>query len=85
MPIIYDEKNKAFNLKTKSSSYVFFILEDKLVLHAHYGKKINNLENIADTMLVKSGGHTNVDRGIQAQGGWFSGNGSMQEYSFAGS
>ena len=85
MPIIYDEKNRAFNLQTKSSSYVFFILEDKLVLHAHYGKKINNLENIADTMLVKSGGHTNIDREIQAQGGWFSSNGSMQEYSFAGS
>ncbi len=85
MPIIYDEKNKAFNLKTKSSSYVFFILEDKLVLHAHYGKRINNLENIADTMLVKAGAHTNVDREIKAQDGWFSSHGSMQEYSFAGS
>ena len=84
MPIIYDEKNKAFNLKTKSSSYVFFILEDKLVIHSHYGKRINNTENIYDTMFVKSGGHTPMDRDIKTHS-WFTSNGSMQEYSFAGS
>lgn len=84
MPIIYDEKNKAFNLQTKSSSYVFFILEDKLVIHSHYGKRINNTENIYDTMFVKSGGHTPMDRDIKTHS-WFTSNGSMQEYSFAGS
>lgn len=84
MPIIYDEKNRAFNLQTKSSSYVFFILEDKLVIHSHYGKRINNTENIYDTMFVKSGGHTPMDRDIKTHS-WFTSNGSMQEYSFAGS
>ena len=48
MPIIYDEKNKIFNLQTPNTSYVIGIYENKLPIHIHYGKRINKTYNIDD-------------------------------------
>ncbi len=40
MPIIFDEKNKVFNLQTKNTSYVMGVFHEKHLLHLYYGKKI---------------------------------------------
>lgn len=40
MAIIYNEKNKTFNLQTKNTSYIIGVIEDTVLLHLYYGKKI---------------------------------------------
>ncbi|MGN1092106.1 MAG: hypothetical protein ACI4RS_00475, partial [Monoglobaceae bacterium] len=48
MPIIYDDKNKIFNLQTPETSYVIGIYENKLPVHIYYGKRISQTHNISD-------------------------------------
>ena len=52
MAIIVDKERKIFNLQTKNSSYVFGIYNNMWPVHIHYGKKINNVPDIEETMGV---------------------------------
>ena len=40
MAIIYNKKNKTFNLQTKKTSYIIGVVEETVLLHLYYGKKI---------------------------------------------
>lgn len=82
MPIIYDSNNQSFNLMTKNSSYIICILENKLLLHAHYGKKIYDLSNVIDTVYEAGGAFNPVDSDIERKA--FSSDAAMLEYSFFG-
>lgn len=42
MAICIDKENKIFNLKTPNTSYILGIYADKLPVHIHYGKRIDN-------------------------------------------
>lgn len=46
MPVIFDEANKIFNLKTPSTSYVLGIYGEKLPINLHYGNKIESVDTI---------------------------------------
>ena len=50
MPIIYNEKNKTFHIKTKNTSYILKILESSHLIHLYWGKRISteNLDYIID-------------------------------------
>ncbi len=50
MAIIIDEQRKIFNLQTKNSSYIFGIYNNMWPVHIHYGKKINQVPDIEETM-----------------------------------
>ena len=50
MPVLYDEKNKIFNVYTKNFSLVFGIFADKVPILIHCGKRIKNTYNM-DKML----------------------------------
>ena len=45
MGIIYNEKNKTFNIKTENTSYVIGVLGNQVLLNLYYGKKIENFGN----------------------------------------
>ncbi len=44
--ISFNEKSKVFNLKTDNTSYIFSILCDRYLVHHHYGKRIDDDQNI---------------------------------------
>ena len=46
MAILFNEKNKIFNIQTKNSSLVFGIYEDKLPVMLHYGKRLKDTYSI---------------------------------------
>lgn len=50
MAILFDEKNKIFNIQTKNSSLVFGIYEDKLPVMLHYGKRLKDTYSIEKTL-----------------------------------
>lgn len=49
MAIIFNEKEKLFNLKTKNTSYMMGIYDGYLV-HAHYGKRIEHEDSLTVAM-----------------------------------
>lgn len=86
MAIIFDEKSKIFNLKTKTSSYIFKILCDKVLMHIHYGKRIENTENM--DYLYRDFTHASFasfDKDLTFNNHRFSTDSLEQEYSFFGS
>ena len=42
MAIRFDEKSKVFYLETPCTSYIFAVVQNKYLVHLHYGKRINN-------------------------------------------
>ena len=52
MPILYDEKNKVFNIQTPDTSYIFGIYDDKLPIHVHYGKRLEKTYGIFEMLDV---------------------------------
>ena len=46
MAIVYDKNEKIFYLHTENTSYIMGVLEEKYLLHLHYGKKVDNFPNI---------------------------------------
>lgn len=50
MAVIYDEKNKIFNLKTLNTSYIIGIYKDKYPVHIHYGNKIEKTYDMCDML-----------------------------------
>ena len=50
MGIIFDKENMVFNLQTPNTSYVIGIYENKLPIHIHYGRRIENTAPISDLM-----------------------------------
>lgn len=53
MAVVYDNVTKTFNLRTKSTSYIFKILESGHLSHLYWGKKINstNLDYLIEKNL----------------------------------
>lgn len=51
MSIIFDEQRQIFNISTSNTSYIIRIFQNRLLLHLHYGKRIDNLEGIPDVPL----------------------------------
>ncbi len=52
MAIRIDKENKIFYLETPNTSYIFGIYKDKYPIHMHYGKKINAMPRIEETMQI---------------------------------
>lgn len=50
MAVIFDEKNMIFNLQTPSTSYIIGVLEEKALVHIHYGKRIEKTYEIVQMM-----------------------------------
>ena len=50
MAIVFDEKNMIFNLQTPDTSYVIGVFDNKLPLHMHYGKRIENTYDIFEML-----------------------------------
>lgn len=55
MPIVYNKKEKVFNLQTPNTSYVIGVLKEKYLLHLYYGKKIENYDNFEENLPVRKG------------------------------
>ena len=54
MAIVFNEKQKVFYLHSKNSSYIFGILKNKVLVHLHWGNKINDIGDV-ERMLWKGG------------------------------
>lgn len=80
MPIIIDEKKKIFHLQTPTTSYVFSIAKDEVLLHLYYGKKIESIEGIENSVSYEGRPFSAEDKSI----GIFT-ECVPQEYSFYGS
>ncbi len=59
MPILWNETEKLFHLKTKHSSYIFCIAHGKYPVHLYYGKRLENTQGLA-AFLNKLGGRPSV-------------------------
>lgn len=79
MPIIFDETRKLFHLSTLKTSYVFMILENEILMHLYYGKKLDNLEGIEKNTFISDRAFSavNKENGISSDC-------IPQEYSFYG-
>lgn len=64
MAIIYNDNNKTFNLQTKNTSYVIGIIDGKLLVNLHYGKKIKAYNhNIYDISVTRTKSFSATDIG----------------------
>lgn len=55
MQIVFNEKNKTFNIQTENTSYVLGILSDKYLINLYYGKRISayNVSDIENTLPTR--------------------------------
>ncbi len=56
MPIIYDEKNKVFNISTPNTTYLCGLYEDRFLNHIYYGEKITSGLSVEDTIAYSGKG-----------------------------
>ena len=54
MPIIYDEKEKIFNIKTPETSYILGVYKEKYLLHLYYGKRIDSYRFDPENLPVRT-------------------------------
>lgn len=55
MPILYNDKEKIFNLQSEHTSYVMGVLNEKYLLHLYYGKKISTYPSVMDNIPIHEG------------------------------
>ncbi len=60
MGIMYDEKQKMFNLQTKNTSYVMALVRDKYLAHVYWGKKLTNI-NISNALQLRWAGFSALE------------------------
>ena len=80
MPITFDSKTQSFHIQSQNSSYVIKKF-DNLLLNAYYGKKLNNLDGIAETIIING---STLPRDVDTGAPNFSGEGVTAEYSISG-
>ena len=80
MAIIIDEKKMIFHLQTLTTSYVFSVLKNEVLVHLYYGKKIDDIEGIENSVSYSGRAFSAKDKSI----GIFT-ECVPQEYSFYGS
>ena len=51
--VIYNEKDKIFNIKTPNTSYILAVFEDKYLINSYYGKEIDEYKLDIDNFPVK--------------------------------
>ncbi len=61
MPVMYDEKQKVFNISTKSTSYVCGLVDDGVLVHLGYGKKIKEVSDFKNHIFFTPRGFSATD------------------------
>ena len=85
MPVTFYENEQLFHLQTKNSSYVIGLMNSRHPIHVYYGKRMENITNIA-LNLVDEGGRCiyGVHPTELASGLWASADVFAAEYPFYG-
>ncbi len=86
MPITFDSNKKIFHLQTPNTSYIFMLKGDYVLAHLYYGKRIDDISGIENTINI------NICSGFSALNYEYYENGENistdvlpQEYAFYGS
>ena len=63
MPITFDNEKNIFNLSTPNTSYIFGIVENRLLAHIYYGKRIDNTAGMSAEL--SRGAFSSVNYGFE--------------------
>lgn len=87
MAIIFDESKRLFHLTTPNTSYVLAFFDDYLLLHLYYGKRLENINGIEETLDIHNTGvgFSAINCEADKSEGGYTSDALPQEYAFYGS